>query len=421
MANPPLDGQSTSQAVAGVSGENTAGGPGVRGQGSPGVWGESQLWEGVHGIGHGLGAGVAGFNEGPQGAAAAGVWGESQLWEGVHGVGHGRGAGVAGFNEGTQGAAAPGVWGESQLWEGVHGIGHGQGAGVAGFNEGPQGAAAPGVWGESKNSEGVHGETSSEIRAAGVVGVALNPRGIGPGVLGQSQGSGEGVLGTAVRGTGVTGVHGDPALQETTVANDASRAGVFGASQDGAGVLGYSRDNRSPAVYAFGGLKAIALGKPLAALFEGDVEVNGDLKVDGDIHLPGADCAERFVVANAKQTEAGTVVVIDGNGHLRQSEAPYDRKVAGVVSGAGQYRPGIVLDAGDAGDRLPVALVGKVYCKVDAQYSPIDVGDLLTTSPTPGHAMRAADPLKAFGAIIGKALSPRHNGTGLIPILVALS
>ena len=64
--------------------------------------------------------------------------------------------------------------------------------------------------------------------------------------------------------------------------------------------------------------------------------------------------------------------------------------------------------------------MGKVYCKVDAQYAPIEVGDLLTTSPTPGHAMKAADPLKGFGSVIGKALRPLNGGQGMIPILIAL-
>jgi hypothetical protein len=69
---------------------------------------------------------------------------------------------------------------------------------------------------------------------------------------------------------------------------------------------------------------------------------------------------------------------------------------------------------------MPVALMGKVFCKVDAQYSPIEVGDLLTTSPTLGHAMKAGDPLKAFGAVLGKALQSLKEGTGMIPVLVAL-
>jgi hypothetical protein len=95
--------------------------------------------------------------------------------------------------------------------------------------------------------------------------------------------------------------------------------------------------------------------------------------------------------------------------------------VAGVISGAGDYKPGIVLDKqGSQLNRKPIALLGKVYCKVDASYAPIEVGDLLTTAPTPGHAMKAADPLKAFGAVIGKALRPLKAGCGLIPILIAL-
>jgi hypothetical protein len=69
---------------------------------------------------------------------------------------------------------------------------------------------------------------------------------------------------------------------------------------------------------------------------------------------------------------------------------------------------------------MPVALVGKVYCKVDAQYASIEVGDLLTTSPTRGHAMKVTDPFKAFGSVIGKALHPLETGQGMIPILIAL-
>lgn len=215
--------------------------------------------------------------------------------------------------------------------------------------------------------------------------------------------------------TGVIGFHGDPKLSETTVANDGGRAGVFGASENGAGVLGYSRDPASPAVYAFGGFRAIALGRPLAGEFVGDV------RVDGDILLTGADCAEQFDVADEGPIEPGAVVVIGRDGALRQSHEAYDTKVAGVVSGAGAYRPGIVLDRQErAAGRLSISLVGKVFCKVDGQYAPIAVGDLLTSSPTPGHAMKATDPRRAFGAILGKALRPWGDGSGLIPILVAL-
>jgi hypothetical protein len=70
--------------------------------------------------------------------------------------------------------------------------------------------------------------------------------------------------------------------------------------------------------------------------------------------------------------------------------------------------------------QVPIALVGKAHCKVDAELSPIEVGDLLTTSAKPGYAMKASDPLKAFGAVIGKALRPLATGEGLIPVLVCL-
>jgi hypothetical protein len=72
------------------------------------------------------------------------------------------------------------------------------------------------------------------------------------------------------------------------------------------------------------------------------------------------------------------------------------------------------------GNRKPVALIGKAHCKVDAEGGAITVGDLLTTAPTRGHAMKAADPQRAFGAVIGKALASLSSGRGLVPILVAL-
>lgn len=64
--------------------------------------------------------------------------------------------------------------------------------------------------------------------------------------------------------------------------------------------------------------------------------------------------------------------------------------------------------------------MGKVFCHVDASYGSVVAGDLLTTSPTTGHAMKAADRQRAFGAVIGKALKPLLHGRGLVPILVTL-
>jgi hypothetical protein len=69
---------------------------------------------------------------------------------------------------------------------------------------------------------------------------------------------------------------------------------------------------------------------------------------------------------------------------------------------------------------VPVALSGRVYCWADATYGPIQPGNLLTTSDTPGHAMRASDYERAQGAMIGKAMSALGEGRGLVLVLVTL-
>ena len=67
-----------------------------------------------------------------------------------------------------------------------------------------------------------------------------------------------------------------------------------------------------------------------------------------------------------------------------------------------------------------VTLGAFAHCKVDADIAPINVGDLLTTSPTKGHAQKVTDPGKATGAIIGKALGSLKKGKGKIPVIVTL-
>ena len=152
---------------------------------------------------------------------------------------------------------------------------------------------------------------------------------------------------------------------------------------------------------------------------EATIHLNGEA---GDIILRNADCAEDFPIENASSVEPGTVLVIGGDTQLRVCSEAYDKRVAGVVAGAGTYKPGIILGRkeDERDNSLPVALMGRVYCKVDSRHGAIEVGDLLTTSSTPGHAMKVADPMKAFGAVIGKALEPISRRMGMIPILVAL-
>jgi hypothetical protein len=91
------------------------------------------------------------------------------------------------------------------------------------------------------------------------------------------------------------------------------------------------------------------------------------------------------------------------------------------VSGAGDYRPALVLDRRVASQsRCALALSGKVWVLADADHGPVEVGDLLTSSSTPGHAMRVGDASQALGTVIGKALDRLPHGRGLIRALVAL-
>ncbi|MFN0140426.1 MAG: hypothetical protein ACKVQW_10130 [Pyrinomonadaceae bacterium] len=169
---------------------------------------------------------------------------------------------------------------------------------------------------------------------------------------------------------------------------------------------------------ADGDLVLFASGGDNTTLGEATIHLNGSA---GDIILQNADCAEDFEIDEVECVDPGTVMVIGENSRLSVSRTAYDRRVAGVVAGAETCRPGIILGRkGDVTNALPIALVGRTFCKVDAGYGAVNIGDLLTTSATPGHAMKVGDPANAFGAVIGKALGELRSGTGFVPILIAL-
>ncbi len=68
---------------------------------------------------------------------------------------------------------------------------------------------------------------------------------------------------------------------------------------------------------------------------------------------------------------------------------------------------------------VPVAILGVISCKVSAENGAIRPGDLLVTSSTPGHAMRADDSAPR-GTILGKALESLGLGYRADPVLVTL-
>lgn len=340
-----------------------------------------------------------------------------------------------------------GVHGTSNTSTGTGGV-SGSGIGVHGVSKAGPGVRGDadngvGVFGGSKTSSGVGGMTESGIGVHGVAKTGVGVRGDSEtwqGVYGHSTGN-AGVVGESKDLHGVFGICHNPHGGGVFGTNDVGGHGVEGYSKTGRGVWGHSEteggvvgETKSSIVAAVAGFNnnpegtgAAIYGEKQgnvghAGFFKGNVHVTGNLSVAQDVILANADCAEDFDIADIDVAEPGTVMVLGEEGVLHQSQHAYDKRVAGVISGAGQYKPAIVLDKQQSqSNRKPIALLGKVFCKADARFGAIEIGDLLTTSSTAGHAMKAEDPMKAFGAVIGKALRPLTQGEqGLIPILIAL-
>jgi hypothetical protein len=193
-------------------------------------------------------------------------------------------------------------------------------------------------------------------------------------------------------------------------------------------------------IAAQGGVNALSLGagttldtqRTLTILGTGNVgigttapaaklDVNGTARVKV-LEITGADLAEKF--PTTETLEPGTVVEIDPDnpGHLRKARGAYNTRVAGVVAGANGLSKGIVLgNLEGSEDHTPIAMSGRVWVHADATHEAIEPGDLLTTSDTPGHAMKASDPTRAHGSVIGKAMTRLEKGkTGMVLVLVNL-
>jgi len=151
------------------------------------------------------------------------------------------------------------------------------------------------------------------------------------------------------------------------------------------------------------------------------LDVNGTTTTKVLAITGGSDLAEPFEISESQPIPKGALVIIDEEnpGQLKLSHQAYDKRVAGVVSGAGGINPGLTLtQEGVLEGGQNVALSGRVYALATAANGPIKPGDLLTTSKVPGHAMKATDRERAYGAVIGKAMSPLQSGEGLVLVLI---
>jgi len=289
------------------------------------------------------------------------------------------------------------------------------------------GGANPGVTGSSTGGNGVQGiatsgngvqGTSSSASASGVYGE--NTGGGGYGVIGRATGAGYGIYGDNANPASWAGVF-NGNLYYSGFQNKLDVGDNFVATIR-AGDLSFGHSSRRGTP----GRALVDFSDTLHLNFDSDwakTVIGGDnvsvctLTIRG-----GCDIAEPFKMSDA-EIPKGAVVVIDENnpGHLRMSDQACDRRVAGIISGANGVNTGVTLtQEGVFENGQNVALSGRVYVQADTANGPIVPGDLLTTSETPGHAMKVTDHAKSQGAILGKAMTPLKDGKGMVLVLVTL-
>lgn len=160
-----------------------------------------------------------------------------------------------------------------------------------------------------------------------------------------------------------------------------------------------------------------------------DVEAEGAVWARNGSQSGPRDLAENYY--SDVTLDPGDVVCLDRKeDRIVKSERTNDDLIIGVISTS----PGFLLGAEHGEDEkrhdgkraYPVALSGRVPCNVTDENGPINRGDLLTSSSTIGHAMKATPlvvggvEIYAPGTIIGKALESLRSGTGVIEVFVTL-
>lgn len=190
---------------------------------------------------------------------------------------------------------------------------------------------------------------------------------------------------------------GDFETMMASLAQDENSISSATASRSMPGKLGDEDETLSPTIEV--GSKEI----PTRQEFGGNYHAVGETVRVGDVIVIDPLTTDQRISCYRDNDPAVVGIVIEKPGP----------SIGGFDSYSG--KPGSVVEQLYA----PIAVSGSVVqCKVDAEYGPVRIGDLLTTSPTAGHAQRAEHP--QTDSIVGKALEPLDQGQALINVQVMM-
>jgi hypothetical protein len=393
-------------------------GPGVKGEGSIGVEGFSQTGDGVLGESQGgagsaairgvaIGNAYGGYFTSTNGTGVVAIGYEglhaettSNIGYGVHGMSAHIGVQGDGGSTSVGGSGSiNGVYGYSNMGNGVEGRTV-SGAGVLGVS-----TYTDGVVGNSQNGVGVYGNSGGEAAIKGE-----GPKGVygrssadgGEGVHGHGMGSAtEGVLGTSDQATGVYGISGG---------TSALAIGVWGQTNN--------------ATWGLATWQKLFVGGGCTGCTVAFVGQNGDtspLEVGDVVSISGiapplkGQQTPTLKVQRATATGSGALGVVQARAVVTTREVPIS---TGDAAKTDTFEiPGLAPGQVAPDDYLFVVVQGLVQVQADASSGAIEVGDPVGPIATAGHVQKL-DPVTPAAPVLGRALEPVANGTGLIWVLV---
>jgi hypothetical protein len=280
----------------------------------------------------------------------------------------------------------------------------GSARGVVGYAPAPVGSSF-GVWGQADSPSGT-----------GVYGLASAASGTNIGVRGQTNSPG----GLAGLFEGNVSLAGSSKLMFGTTARQVIdlNSASYGIGVQGGVVYFRTEPPGGNFTWYLGGSHSNTQNDPGPGGFrQMRLDGAGNLFVRGSYFSGGADFAEMLPASEG--LEPGDVLAIGPDGALTLTTEPYQDTLAGVCS----TKPGLIGGAADGAStegKVPLAVAGIVPVKVTTENGPVRPGDLLTSSSTPGHAMRASRDKVSVGVVLGKALEAFAEGTGVVRALVVL-